>query len=135
MAGQPAAHHDVDVVAVPHKLIATWPVGTFLENIAILPGGDFVISAHNRKELHRATSGGEHYRWVSMPASPAGMITSEAGVFVVAGEPGVDRIVCTTWRCPVRSRSGPQSRIPCSSTDSLPVRPESGMRSTRSLGR
>ncbi|MHA7652849.1 SMP-30/gluconolactonase/LRE family protein [Mycobacterium sp. ML4] len=88
MAGQPAQHDDVELAAVPHTLIATWPVGFFLENIAILPDVDLVISVHNRKELHRATSRGQHHRWVSMPAPPAGMVATETAVFVVAGEPG-----------------------------------------------
>ncbi len=88
MVGQPASHSAVDVVAVPHTVVATWPVGTFLENIAVLDGGEFVIAVHNRRELHRATSGGEHHLWVSMPASPAGMIAHDGGVSVVGGEPG-----------------------------------------------
>ena len=88
VAGRPAAHHEVGLDAVRHAVLATWPVGTFLENIAILPDGDFVISVHNRKELHRATTAGEHQLWVSMPLPPAGMITTDSGVFVVAGEPG-----------------------------------------------
>jgi SMP-30/Gluconolactonase/LRE-like region len=88
VVGQPASHSAVDVVAVPHTVVATWPVGTFLENIAVLDGGEFVIAVHNRRELHRATSGGEHHLWVSMPASPAGMIAHDGGVSVVGGEPG-----------------------------------------------
>lgn len=88
MAGQPAAHRGVALDPVPSRAVATWPVGYFLENIAALSDGDFVISVHNRRELHRATATGEHHRWVSMPASPAGMITDADGVCVVAGEPG-----------------------------------------------
>lgn len=89
MVGQPATHFAVDVVPVPHSVIATWPVGTFLENIAVLDGGEFVIAVHNRRELHRATSSGEHHPWVTMPVSPAGMIAHDGGVSVVGGEPGV----------------------------------------------
>lgn len=89
MADQPASHSEVELVAVPHSVIATWPVGTFLENVVIAADGDFVIAVHNRRELHRATPGGEHERWVSMPVPPAGMIAHrDGGVFVVGGEPG-----------------------------------------------
>ena len=88
MVGQPAAHTDADLAPVPHEVIATWPVGSFLENIAALDGG-FVVSVHNRAELHRVTRGGEHHCWVKMPAPPAGMIAVDDAVFVVGGEPGV----------------------------------------------
>lgn len=88
MTAQPAEHRDVDLVAVPHKVLATWPIGTFLENIVALDGGDFVVSVHNHRELHRVTPDGAHRLWVSMPASPAGLIETRDAVFVVGGEPG-----------------------------------------------
>ncbi|WP_161600506.1 SMP-30/gluconolactonase/LRE family protein [Mycolicibacterium hodleri] len=87
MAGQPAAHRDVELVAVSHDVIATWPIGTFLENIAVIGDDEFVVSVHNKAELHRATVDGRSHEWVSMPAPPAGMIVSD-GVIVVGGEPG-----------------------------------------------
>ena len=87
MVGQPASHSAMDVVAVPHTVVATWPVGTFLENIAVLDGGEFVIAVHNRRSC-TGHLGGEHHLWVSMPASPAGMIAHDGGVSVVGGEPG-----------------------------------------------
>ncbi len=88
MDAQPAAHDEVEFVPVPHAVVATWPVGYFLENIAPNGAGDFVVSVHNRMELHRVAADGNHRRWVSMPASPAGIIVVEDVVFVVGGEPG-----------------------------------------------
>ena len=88
MAEQPAAHHDVDLQPVPSKVIATWPVGHFLENIAILPDDDFVVAVHNRRELHRVGRDGTHRLFASLPVSPAGLIAAEDGVFLVGGEPG-----------------------------------------------
>lgn len=67
---QPATHCDVDVDAVPHTLIATWPVGTFLENLAFIGDDELVLSVHNRAELHRARLDGTHRVFAKMPAPP-----------------------------------------------------------------
>ncbi len=88
MTAQPAEHVDAEVDAVPHEIVTTWPIGTFVENIVALDGGDFVVSVHNHRELHRVTPDGERRLWVSMPASPAGLIVTRDAVFVVGGEPG-----------------------------------------------
>ncbi len=88
MDAQPAAHHEVEIVPVPHTVVATWPVGSFLENIVPTGSGDFIVSVHNHKELHRVTADGNRQRWVSMPASPAGMVVVGDTVFVVGGDPG-----------------------------------------------
>lgn len=88
MTAEPAVHRDVDVAPVPHEILATWPIGTFLENIAVLDDGDFVVSVHNHRELHRVTTDGDHRLWISMPASPAGLIPTGDAVFVVGGDPG-----------------------------------------------
>lgn len=106
MAGRPGTHTDVELVAVPHEVVATWPVGTFLENIAITPDDDFVVSVHNRHELHRVSPGGEHSKWVSMPAPPAGMIAAADGVWVVGGEPGQGphHVYFVTWTGEVTER-------------------------------
>jgi sugar lactone lactonase YvrE len=73
---------------VPHEIVATWPTGTFLENIAAVADGSFVISVHNKRELHSFTAAREGNVWVSLPGPPAGLIAVEDGVFVTVGEPG-----------------------------------------------
>jgi hypothetical protein len=85
---QPADHHDVPAMPVPAHLVTSWPVGTFVENIALLPDGDFVVSLHNRHELVRVGRDGTTSLLAILPASPAGVVAAADGVFVAAGEPG-----------------------------------------------
>lgn len=85
---QPASHDEVELSPLPHRVVATWPAGTFLENLAAMGDGSFVISVHNKHELHRVTPGGERKVWVSLPAPPAGLVAVHDGVFVAVGEPG-----------------------------------------------
>ncbi len=88
MVNRPASHDEVPIRAVPHEVVATWPTGTFLENIAVVADGSFVISVHNRRELHRLTAARERTVWVSLPGPPAGLVAVRDGVFVAVGEPG-----------------------------------------------
>lgn len=74
---------------VPAQVVATWPVGTFVENIAALPDGAFVVSLHNRRELHRVTPEGEVTVWATTPVPPAGIAVIGGVVHVVGGEIGV----------------------------------------------
>ena len=83
-----AEHRDVKVVPAPHQVVATWPVGTFLENIVALDNDEFVVSVHNHRELHTVNAAGEHTLWATMPVSPAGLIATDDAVFAVGGEPG-----------------------------------------------
>jgi sugar lactone lactonase YvrE len=87
-APHPAQHDPAPVDLVPAAVVATWPVGTFLENIAALPGGDFVISVHSERQLLRCTSGGEHRPLATLPVPTMGLVVDGERVFVVAGEPG-----------------------------------------------
>lgn len=89
MEQYPAPHDDAPLRPVPHRVVATWPVGYFVENIAPLPGGGFVVSVHNRRELHRVDADGAARLWATLPVSPAGLIAADDGVFAVGGEPGV----------------------------------------------
>ena len=88
MSDQPAAHAPVPLDPVAHRLVATWPVGTFLENVAVLADHSFVVSVHNKREVLRVGQDGSNGRLAAVPASPAGLVASIDGVFVVAGEPG-----------------------------------------------
>ena len=84
----PAAHELVPFDLVPAETIATWPVGTFLENIAALPDGDFVISVHSERRLLRCTAHGDHTPLATLPVPTMGLLVDGERVFVVAGEPG-----------------------------------------------
>ncbi len=86
--GNPETHDPVALEPVAHKLIASWPVGTFLENIAVLEDGAFVISVHNHRQLLRVTPDGHGAVFAIISTSPAGLVAVDDGVFVVGGEPG-----------------------------------------------
>jgi hypothetical protein len=85
---QPADHDDVAYVPVAHQIVARWPVGTFLENLAVLPDGSFVISVHSKNELQRVTRDGRRSVLAVLPAPPSGVIAVHDGVLVAAGQPG-----------------------------------------------
>ena len=87
-APYPAQHEPVPLDLVPAEVVATWPVGTFLENIAALPGGDLVLSVHSERQLLRCTSRGEHRPLATLPLPTMGLVVDGERVFVVAGEPG-----------------------------------------------
>ena len=87
-APYPAQHEAVPSDLAPAEVVATWPVGTFLENIAALPGGDLVLSVHSERQLLRCTSRGEHRPLATLPLPTMGLVVDGERVFVVAGEPG-----------------------------------------------
>jgi sugar lactone lactonase YvrE len=89
MTRQPESHDEAPLDPCRATIIATWPEGSFLENIALLADGDFVISVHNKAELHRVDLTGATSLFAAMPAPPAGLVAADDGVFCVAGEPGV----------------------------------------------
>ena len=84
----PATHQDGPLAPVPHQVIATWPVGAFAENIAVLADGRFALSIHNRRKLLRVDREGRWEEWTELRVSPAGLIAFEDGVLAVAGELG-----------------------------------------------
>ncbi|MGO9972809.1 MAG: hypothetical protein ACLP01_08390 [Solirubrobacteraceae bacterium] len=85
----PATHNAPPLKPVGHEILATWPEGTFLENLLLLPDGDFVVSVHSEKRLLRLTRSGKHATLADLPASPCGLVLGDdGGLYVVAGEPG-----------------------------------------------
>jgi hypothetical protein len=88
MPHAPAAHEEPPLAPVPHRLVASWPVGAFIENIAVLADGTFALSLHNRRQIVRVTRDGSSAPWAELPVSPAGLVAYRDGAFVVAGEIG-----------------------------------------------
>ncbi len=88
MPQPPAAHHEAPLRPVPHRFVATWPIGTFIENISVLADGGFALSIHNKRQLVRVDLDGTNLVWTEMPVSPAGSIAFRDGVLVVGGEIG-----------------------------------------------
>ena len=84
----PAKHENPRLEPVAHRVVATWPIGTFIENIAVLADGSFALSIHNQRRLVRVTTAGIQNDFAEMLVSPAGSIAYGDGVLVVGGEVG-----------------------------------------------
>lgn len=84
----PAPHQDTALEPVPHETVASWPVGTFIENMAVLGDDRLALSIHNQRRLLRVDRDGNTEDWTSLPVSPAGLIAFGDGVLAVGGEVG-----------------------------------------------
>jgi hypothetical protein len=81
--------HDPAVfLLAPHRLVAEWPEGTFLENLALLPGGDIAVSVLSEARLDRVSPDGTITRWRQFEAPPTGLAIMNGRLFVAVGEPG-----------------------------------------------
>ena len=68
--------------------MTTWPPGTFVENLAPLPDGDFVVSLHSRRELARVGRDGSRSTLAHLPVSPVGIVVDGDRLVVGGGEIG-----------------------------------------------
>lgn len=57
--GLPPIYADAPVNLVPHSVVASFPVNTFLENITVAADGTLFISNHEAGEIVRMSPGGE----------------------------------------------------------------------------
>lgn len=88
LSGQPAPHRDDPLDPVAHQIVTTWPPGTFVENLAPLPDGDFVVSLHSRRELARVGRDGSRSTLAHLPVSPVGIVVDGDRLVVGGGEIG-----------------------------------------------
>jgi hypothetical protein len=73
---------------VPATVVATWPVGTFVENIVARPDGLLVVSVSSQHELELIEPSGGRRTLATLPAAPTGISVLGTDLFVNAGEPG-----------------------------------------------
>jgi len=73
---------------VPATTIATWPIGTFVENIVALPDGALVVSVVSEHRLTWIRPGGERRAFAEFRAPPTGLSLVGDDLFVNVGEPG-----------------------------------------------
>jgi hypothetical protein len=83
-----ARHDEVPLEPVPHHVVASWPVGTLVENVALLDDGDLVVSVHSDRELVRVGRDGGRERLAAMPVPPTGLVVDGGRLFVTGGEIG-----------------------------------------------
>lgn len=81
-------HDAAPIAAVAHRVIAEWPVGTFLENLAVLDDGDIAVTVLTEARVDRVSLAGVRTTLVQFEAPPTGIALSGGKLFVAVGEPG-----------------------------------------------
>lgn len=89
--GIPVKRPDHDAAAtqrVPATVIATWPVGTFVENLLAREDGSIVVSVHSEGCLDVIAPDGERSTWKQFDAGTTGLSLLGDEMFVSVGHPG-----------------------------------------------
>lgn len=81
-------HDHAPAATVPHRVIAEWPVGTFLENLAVLDNGDIAVGVLSEARIDRVTLAGVHSPLIQLAAPPTGMAVIDGRLYAAVGEPG-----------------------------------------------
>lgn len=85
----PAEHVQPPFHVVPAAIIHTWPVGTFVENLAILDDGSIIVSIHSHNKLDRIFPDGTSASlFAQMPAPASGLIAVGNQLYACGGEIG-----------------------------------------------
>ena len=70
------------------ETIVEWPIGTFVENLAVLADGSIAISVHTANTVERLERGAKT-TLTTLPAPPAGLVARRGGgLYVACGAPG-----------------------------------------------
>jgi hypothetical protein len=84
------AHDGGVYTPVPASTVATWPEGSFVENIAIDGAGAAFVTIHPPGEIRRIGADGMESLFTTLPTSIAGLAFDRNGtLFVSGGTPGV----------------------------------------------
>jgi hemoglobin len=79
----------LDTIArMSSAVVATWPVGTFVENVVALRDGGLIVSVHSQRELHRIDPDKRRTSFATLPAPPTGLALLGDSLLVSIGEPG-----------------------------------------------
>lgn len=81
-------HDAAPLAAAPHRVVAEWPEGTFLENLVVLPDGAVIVSVLSEGRLDRVTADGTVATLRQFPTATTGLALTGGGLFVAVGEPG-----------------------------------------------
>jgi sugar lactone lactonase YvrE len=97
-------HDPAPLAVVAHHVVATWPEGTFVENLAVLDGGDIAVSILSEARIDRVTPDGVVTPLIGFSAPPTGLAVTDGALFAAVGEPGQPPI--TLWRIDPDSGAG-----------------------------
>jgi hypothetical protein len=97
-------HDEAPFQPVPSRIVAEWPKGTFVENLAVMDDGAIVVSVLSEARLDRVTLDGYISPFHQFDAPPTGLALMDGKLFVAVGEPGKDEP--TLWRLDPKSGEG-----------------------------
>jgi sugar lactone lactonase YvrE len=79
-------HDDGEWGPLPSRVVATWPIGHFAENVAVADDGTVFISQHSHHRIDRfRPATGELEEFCQLPAPAAGLAFDAAGILWVSG--------------------------------------------------
>jgi hypothetical protein len=81
----PPIYDKTPVKLAPTTLIAEFPKGTFLENIAVDAAGSLFINSHLDGKIHRIDSQGRRSEWASIDGTIAGIALNPDGSALISG--------------------------------------------------
>ncbi|WP_017651880.1 SMP-30/gluconolactonase/LRE family protein [Fortiea contorta] len=84
-AGLPPIYADTPIALAPAKVIASFPVNTFLENIAIAPDGTIFVTNHEVGEIVRLTPDGHQATHAKVEGKVSGIAITPNNDLVVPG--------------------------------------------------
>jgi hypothetical protein len=77
-----------DESPVPFRIVASWPIGTFLENIAVREDGSIVVSSYGDGAIHCVGAAGESAIIAQLPQPVTGIIVSARETYICSGSAG-----------------------------------------------
>jgi hypothetical protein len=84
-SGLPPIYTDTPVALVPHDIIATFPVNTFLENLAIAADGTLFVTNHEVGQILQISPGGQPDILVSVEGKVTGIAIAPDGNLILTG--------------------------------------------------
>ncbi|RUR75503.1 SMP-30/gluconolactonase/LRE family protein [Chlorogloeopsis fritschii PCC 9212] len=84
-AGLPPIYADTPIDLAPAQVIASFPVNTFLENLAIAPDGNIFVTNHEVGKIVRITPDGNQQIHASVEGKVSGIAFTANGNLVVTG--------------------------------------------------
>lgn len=84
-AGLPPIYADTQIELAPAKIIASFPVNTFLENLAISPDGTIFVTNHEVGEIVRISPDGNQQIHATVEGKVSGLAFTNNGGLVTTG--------------------------------------------------
>ncbi|MDZ8053222.1 MAG: SMP-30/gluconolactonase/LRE family protein [Aulosira sp. ZfuVER01] len=81
----PPIYADTPIELAPAKIITSFPVNTFLENLAIAPDGTIFVTNHEVGEIVRITPDGNQQIYASVEGKVSGLAFTSNGDLVATG--------------------------------------------------